>query len=122
ARDARVGGWSGVDQAAVEEVVVRREVEEAVTGEVEEDDALLARLLGGQRLVDHRADGVTRLRGRELALGVGELDRRVERLALRVRDGFHAPAPDEARDDRGVAVVAEPAGVDWRRDELVAEP
>src|SRR5581483_10635013 len=75
-----------VCQPAVQVVVVRAQIEEAVTGVVEEDHALLARLLRRERLVDRGAHGVARLRGGQLALRVGELDRGLERLALRVRD------------------------------------
>ena len=59
--------------------------------------------------------------GREPALGIGELDRGFERLALRVGDCLHTAAPHQARHDRRVAVVAQPAGMDGRRHELVAE-
>src|SRR6266540_2526166 len=111
----------GIDQAIVEVVVVGREVEQAVTAVVEQDHPLLPRLLRRQRLVDRRPNGVTRLGRRELALGVEELHRGLERLALRVRDRLHAPAAHQARDDRRVPVVAQPAGVDRRRHELVAQ-
>ena len=55
---------SGVDQAAVEVVVVGGEVEEAVAGVVEEDHALLAGLLGRERLVDRRRGSRGRSRAR----------------------------------------------------------
>ena len=88
--DAKRRGDLAVDEPAVEEVVVGREVEQAVAGVVEEDHALLARLLGRERLVDRGADGVTGLGRRDLALGAGELHRGLERLALRVGDRLHA--------------------------------
>src|SRR3954469_9690598 len=81
---------SRIDQAIVVVVVVGLEVEEAVTGVVEEDYSLLARRLRGQRFVDHAADGVAGLGCGDLALGPGELHRGLERLALRVRDRLHA--------------------------------
>src|SRR5437763_3071260 len=125
APDPAVGGrWTarlGVDEPAVQVVVVRREVEEPVAAEVEQDHALLIRLLRGERLVDDGPDGVPGLGSRDLALGVGELDRRFERLALGVGDRLHAAAPHQARHDRRVAVVAKPAGMDRGRHELVAE-
>ena len=68
-RAGQPGRGSGVDQAAVEVVVVGGEVEVAVTGVVEQDDLLLAGLLGGQRLVDGGPDGVGGLGGGDLALG-----------------------------------------------------
>src|SRR5260370_20812526 len=102
----------GIDEAAVQEVVVRREVEEPVAAEVEQDHALLARLLRGERLVADGPDGVPGLGSRDLALGAGERDRRFERLALRVGDRLHRPALHQARHDGRVAVVAKPPGMD----------
>ena len=63
------GPWSGVDQAAVEEVVVGGQVEEAVAGVVEQDHPLLAGLLGREGLVDRGTDRVTGLRCGDLPLG-----------------------------------------------------
>src|SRR5581483_10270518 len=56
-KELLTGNGSDVDQLAVEEGVVGGQVEEAVAGVVEQDDALLPRLLGRQRLVDRRPDG-----------------------------------------------------------------
>ena len=58
---------------------------------------------------------------RHRALGAGELDGGLEHLALRVGDRLHAPRLHEVADDRRVAVVAQAAGVDGGRDEVVAE-
>src|SRR4051812_25112475 len=82
---------SGIDEAAVVDVVVGGEVEEAMTAVVEEDHALLAGLLGRERLVDGRPDGVRRLRRREPALDPGEELGRFEHLALRVGHRLHPP-------------------------------
>src|SRR3990172_1531499 len=65
-------------QLAGEVLVVGGEVEVAVAAEVEQDHPPLARLAGGQRLVDGGADGVGGLRRRQDALSAGELQRRVE--------------------------------------------
>src|SRR5680860_230036 len=63
-------GWRClcVHQAAVVEVVVRGEVEEAVSRVVEEDDPLLAGLLARECLVDRGADGVGGFGGRDASL------------------------------------------------------
>ena len=77
--------------------------------------------LASQGLVDDRSDGVARLGRRDGALGAGELDGRLEHLPLGVGGRLHAPVLHQVADDRRVAVIAEPAGVDRRRDEVVAE-
>src|SRR4030067_569450 len=61
----------------------------AVAAEVEEDGAPLARLAGGQRLVNGGADGVGGLRRGQDALRAGELERRVEDCVLGVGGGPH---------------------------------
>src|SRR6476646_348708 len=76
-------GRLGVDEAVVEEVVVRGEIQEAVAGVVEQDHPLLAGLLARERLVDRGADRVAGLGRRDLPFGVREGHRRLERLALR---------------------------------------
>src|SRR4030042_1328162 len=63
--------------------VVRRHVDVAVAGEVEEDDLLLALLLRLERLVDRAADGVRRLGRGDDELGARELDGRLEAGGLR---------------------------------------
>src|SRR4029079_12280333 len=69
-------------QSPVEVVVVGGEVEEAVAGVVEEDDALLAELLRREGLVDHGADRVAGLGGRHLSLGGGETHGSLGHIAL----------------------------------------
>src|SRR4030042_2787189 len=71
---ALVGGVGVVLELAGEESLVGGQVEKTVTAEVEEDDALLAGLAGGEGLVDGAADGVGGLRGGDDAFGSGELD------------------------------------------------
>src|ERR671914_2277272 len=76
-----------IGELSGKERVVRAHVEEAVAGKVEEDDTLLARLAGIERLVDRRPDGVRRLGGRDEALGPRELQRRLEAARLPVGPG-----------------------------------
>src|SRR3990170_980852 len=75
-------GVGVVLQLAGEVLVVGGEVEVAVAAEVEEDDAPIARLAGGKRLVDGGADGVGGLGGGEDALRAGELERGLEDRVL----------------------------------------
>src|SRR5207237_48528 len=88
-------------QATVIEVVVGLQVEKAVARVVEEDHALLARLLRRERFVDNRPDRVAGLGGGDLPLGASELRRRFDRLALRVRHRVHAAGPPEPRTTSG---------------------
>ena len=60
-------------QPAVQVGVVGFQVEVAVAGEVESDDARLAFGLGLESFVDGDADGMRRLGRREDAFGAGEL-------------------------------------------------
>ena len=71
--------------------VVRRHVDVAVAGEVEEDGPLLPLLLRLERLVDRGPDRVRRLGRRDDELGARELDRRVE--AGELRDRARPPEP-----------------------------
>src|SRR6185437_16374589 len=71
-------------KAPRQEVVVGLHVEVPVSAEVEQDDLRLAGLPRTDRLVDHRPDGVIRLRGRHDPLSPSELYARVEHLVLRV--------------------------------------
>ena len=68
-----------------------------------------------------RADRVRGLGRRDDPLGAGEPDRRLEGRRLRVRPRLDHALLDERADDRRVAVVAQAAGVDRRRHEVVAE-
>src|SRR3989304_3578001 len=63
---------------AGEVLIVGGEVEVAVAAEVEQDGAPIARLAGGQRLVDGGAYGVGGLRRGQDPLRAGELERRLE--------------------------------------------
>ena len=81
----------------------------------------LAFLARRDRLVDRHLDGVGRLGGGEDALGPGEPHAGLERRPL--VDGLRLDEPLllEHRHERRHAVVAEPAGMDRLRDEVVAE-
>src|SRR4051794_27320456 len=98
-------------ELAGEVVVVGRHVEMAVAREVEEDHALLARLLRRVGLLDHRADRVRGLRAGDDALGAREAHRGLERLVLAIGARLHESVLHQAAHDRRVAVVAEAAGV-----------
>src|SRR5829696_3700446 len=78
----------------------------AVSAEVDQDDLRLAGLPRTDRLVDHRPDGVVRLRGRHDPLRSSELYARVEHLVLRVRPGLHVPVLHQHGERGRVAVVA----------------
>src|SRR5581483_3057813 len=101
--------------------VVRGHVEVAVSREPEEDDLLLARLAGLQRLLDRRLDRVRRLWRWEEALRAREAHRLREALVLLVRARLDDLVVDEHAQRRRVAVIAQAAGVDAVRDEAVAE-
>ena len=75
----------------------------------------------GNGLVDRRPDGVRRLRRRDEALGPGELDRRLEARVLGVGPRLEEAQLVQVADQRRHAVVAQPAGVDRGRPELVAK-
>src|SRR5215216_5117675 len=107
-----------IEQVSGQVVLVGLEVEVAVAAEVEDDRLGAALLLAAQGLVDHGPDRVRRLRGREDALGPGELHRRLEDLGLRVGHGLDVVLLAQQRHQRRVAVVAQPAGVDRGRDEV----
>ena len=53
-----------VAEVAVDELVIRRHVDQSVTAEIEEDNLLFARLLALQSLADGSGDGVATLRSR----------------------------------------------------------
>src|SRR5436309_10567941 len=106
---------------AGQERLVGAEVEVAVPGEIEQDRALLAFLLGPLGLVDHDPDRVGRLRRRDDALAARELHRRLEGGELRHRGRLDHALVVELADQRRHAVVAQAAGVQRRRDERVAE-
>src|SRR6266851_523467 len=112
---------SAVDEVAAEEVLVGGQIEQAVAREAEENRLGVARLLAGPCLVHGRPDGVRRFGGRDDAFDPGELDGCLEDLALGIGEGLDDPVLDEAAECRGVAVVAEAAGMDRRGDEGVAE-
>src|SRR5664280_1424519 len=100
--------------------LVGSHVEVAMARQVEEDDLLLAGLLGNHRLVDRRPDRVVRLGCRDQAFGSGELDPRLEAGALMDAAGLDEALVLEEADLGRHAVVAEAAGVDRLGDEVVA--
>ena len=86
-----------------------------------QDHRLLAGLLGLERLTNSQRDRMSRLRCRDDALGPCELHRGREALGLRHRFRVHHSLFVEVGDHRSHAVVAQAAGVDRVRDEVVAE-
>src|SRR5258706_9765791 len=93
----------------------------AVAGEVEEDRALHAGLVGGPRITESAVDGVCGLGSRDDALAAGERHGRSEDVVLEVGLGSNQAVAYELRNERRSAVVAQPAGVDRGRDERVPE-
>ena len=93
----------------------------AVSAQVEEDHALLARLFGLQRLVDGRADRVRTFRRGDDALGARKLHRRVENAHLGIGFGFHDALFVQQRHDRGHAVIAQTARVNSGGHEVVPQ-
>jgi hypothetical protein len=89
--------------------------------EIEDDGLALALLLAPQRLVDGPAHGMRGLGGGEDALRARELDGRLEGRRLRHGAGLDHALVVELADERGHAVIAEPARVHGRGDEGVAE-
>jgi hypothetical protein len=93
----------------------------AVAAQRSEDDLGLARLGAVAGLADGRRDRVRRLRGRDDALGTGEADAGLEALGLADRLGLDQAQLVDVAEQRRHAVVAQPAGVDGVRDEVVAQ-
>lgn len=88
----------------------------------EEDHTLLVLLLGGEHFADDRTDRVGRLGGWDRPLRASELQACLAHLGLRICERLHASQSHERADDDGrIAVVAQAAGVDGRRDEVVSE-
>src|ERR687898_2594529 len=104
-----------------EVVVVGGHVEVAVAREVEEDRLLLTRLVRRPRGLKRAEDRAGRLRRWEDPLASRELDRGGEAVALEVGLAADPPVAHQLGDQRRDAVVAQPAGVDRRRDEVVPE-
>lgn len=101
--------------------LVRRHVHQPVAAPVEEDDFFLAFLLGLEGLADDHRYGVIGLGRADEAFRTGEGDPGLEGLEL-----WHGLRPDqvahgELADDGSHPVVAEAAGVDAFRDEVVPE-
>jgi hypothetical protein len=96
-------------------------VEVAVAADVDEDHALLARLLGRLCLVEGGADRVRRLGRRDDPLAGGEAHRRLEGGVLADRLRLDHPLLDQRGETGRVPVVAQAAGVDGRRDEVVPQ-
>ena len=69
--------------------IIRSHIEEAVPGEVEQDDLLLLLLFGLECLVDSGPDGVRGFRGRDGPFGLGKGHRRLEDRGLRIGNGFN---------------------------------
>ena len=92
-----------------------------MTGEVEEDDLLLASLLALQGLADGGCDGVGALRSRDDTLCAGEEHTSLEGLELWDVDTMHQTVLDELGDNHASTVVAQAASVDVAGLEVVAQ-
>lgn len=110
-----------VHKVAGEIVVVGRHVDEAVAGEIEEDDFLFAGLFAFEGFAYGGGDGVAALGRRDDAFAAGEDGSGLEGFELVDVDGFHEFVFEELGDDDACAVVAETAGVDVGGPEVVAE-
>jgi len=88
-----LGGVLVILEAPSEVALVGRQVEMAVAAQVEQDDLRLARLTGGQRLVDRDADGMGRLGGRQDAFRPGECHASLEARSLVDAAGLQVAAP-----------------------------
>src|SRR6266849_5887725 len=88
-----------VDELAGEVVVVGGHVEMTVTGEVEEDRALDAGLVGGPRLLQGAVDCVCGLGSREDALAAGECHGGSEDVVLEVGLGSNQAVAYELRNE-----------------------
>ena len=86
-----------------------------------QDHLLLPGLLAAHGLLDGRGQRVRRLGRRHDALGAGEEHAGGEALRLRLGDRLDLAGLVEVADQRAHAVVAQPAGVDRVRHEVVAE-
>ena len=117
----RLVGDGVVLQVALDERLIAGHVDEAVAGEVEEDDLLLAGLLAPAGLADGGRDGVARLGGRDDALCAGKEHACLEGLELRDVDAAHQPVLNQLADNHAGAVVAQTAGVDVGWLEVMAQ-
>ena len=120
-QDAASGLFAGVGHGAGDVLVVGAHVHEAVAGEVEEDDLLLAGLLALVRLVDGGGDGVAGLRSGDDAFGLGEELAGGEGIQLADVRGLDETVLEQLGDDGAGAVVAQAARVDVGGTEVVAQ-
>src|SRR5206468_3324609 len=110
-----------VGQGAGEVGVVRGQVEQAVTAQVEENGRRLATIARLDGFVDDGADRVGGLRRWNRPLGPRKLYRSVKDTALRVGDALDVAMIDECRHQRRHTVVAQTTSMDAVRNEVVAQ-
>src|SRR5204863_1078548 len=96
-------------------------VEVAMAAQRGQDHLLLTGFGAAPGLLDHGSERVRRLRGRDDALGPGEGDRGREALPLLPGLRLEQAELVHVRQQRGHAVVAQPAGVHRVREEVVAQ-
>ena len=92
-----------------------------MTGKIEEQRLRLAAGFAAQRLVDAGANAMGRFGSRDDALGAGEHHPGFEGGGLRHGDGLDQLLVVELRDQRRIAVIAQTAGMNARRHEVVAQ-
>ena len=92
-----------------------------MTAQRRQDHLLLAGLGAAVGLLDGRGQGVGRLGGRDDPLGAGEEHAGGEALRLLLGDRLELAGLVEVADQRAHAVVAQAAGVDRVRDEVVPQ-
>ena len=108
-------------EVTLDEGLVRRHVDETVTGEVEEDDLLLTSLLAFLSLPDGGCNGMTTLGGRDDALGAGEEHASLESLELWDVDTMHQTVLDQLADNHAGTMVAQSTGMNIARTEIMTE-
>src|ERR1022692_1967835 len=101
--------------------LVRSEVEVAVAAEAEQNDLCPAFFPRGDGFVHSGANRVGGFGRGQYSLGSGELQRCLEARQLRIGFGLNVPQVEQVAEQRRCAVVAQPARVDARRNEIVAE-
>ena len=101
-----------VDQVSVQVLVIGAHVDQAVAGQVEQDNLLFAGLLAFLGFSNGGGDGMARLGGRNDALGAGKEHSGIKGFELRNIYATHQPILEQLRDDHACTMIAQTASMD----------